>query len=79
MFQSVGERLNSLIVYLLSNLKKKLNFKKTDVSMVELIAVEFGLALTITIFGSYIFVHNEGWNYFDALYYCFITLTTIGK
>jgi hypothetical protein len=79
MFQSVGERLNAFIVFLFSNLKKKFKFKNQQVGLVELIAAEGFLAITITIFASYIFMRNEGWSYFDATYYCFITLTTIGR
>jgi hypothetical protein len=79
MFQSVGERLNSLIVFLMSNTKRRLRFKNQNVSIVELIAIECLFSLTITFLASYIFMTNEDWSYFDALYYCFITFTTIGK
>lgn len=78
MFQSVGERLNSLIAFVLGKLKRKLNLKNQDVGLFELITVEFVLTVTITGVASYIFMRNEGWSYFDAIYYCFITLTTIG-
>lgn len=78
MFQSVGERLNSLIAYVLGKIKKRLNLKNQDVGLVELITVESVLTMTITCFASYVFMRNEGWSYFDAMYYCFITLTTIG-
>lgn len=79
MFQSVGERLNSLIVFLLGKAKKQLGFKNTDVSRLELIAIELGLTITIMIVASYIFMRIENWQYFDAIYYTFITLTTIGS
>lgn len=78
MFQSVGERLNSFIIFLLTRLKKRLRFKNQEVGMFELITVEGCFSITIIIIASYVFVHNEGWAYFDAIYYCFITLTTIG-
>ena len=78
MFQSVGERLNAFIIFIFGNLKRKFKFKNQQVSLVELIAAEIILAITITIFAAYVFMEHEGWSYFDAIYYCFITLTTIG-
>ena len=79
MFQSVGERLNSLIVFLLNKVKKRLKFKNQDVGLIELITVEFILAITIIILASYVFMINENWDYFDSVYYCIITLLTIGN
>ena len=28
--------------------------------------------------GSYVFTHYEKWSFFEAFYFCFITMTTIG-
>lgn len=78
MFQSVGERLNAFIVFVLSGLKKKLKFRNHDISLVELITFELFFTFSITTFASYIFVKYEEWSYFDAIYYCVITLLTIG-
>ena len=78
MFQSVGERLNSLISFLLIKLKRRLKLKNQEVSIIDLITVELLLTFTITYVASYVFMKFEGWSYFDAVYYCFITLTTIG-
>lgn len=79
MFQSVGERLNSLIVFFLTRFKKRLKLKNQEVGLFELISIEFFLTMTITLVASYVFMNKEEWTYFDAMYYCFITLTTIGK
>lgn len=78
MFQSVGERLNSLIKFVLVRLKKKIKMKNQDVGLFELITVEVFFTMTITVIASYVFMKNEDWSYFDSMYYCFITLTTIG-
>lgn len=79
MFQSVGERLNSLIVFFLTRFKRRLKLKNQEVGLFELISIEFVLTMTITLVASYVFMNNEEWTYFDAMYYCFITLTTIGN
>ncbi|XP_026174416.1 potassium channel subfamily K member 3a [Mastacembelus armatus] len=78
MFQSVGERINTFIRYLLHRLKKCLGMRRTEVSMVNMVTIGFISCMSTLCVGALAFSHFEGWSFFHAYYYCFITLTTIG-
>ncbi|XP_061181574.1 two pore potassium channel protein sup-9-like [Saccostrea echinata] len=78
MFQSVGERLNTFVTFLLKNVKKCFRCKSKEVSQTDLIVITLMLSSIILTTGALIFSRNEGWKMLDAFYYCFITLTTIG-
>ncbi|XP_033727439.1 two pore potassium channel protein sup-9-like [Pecten maximus] len=78
MFQSVGERLNTFVTFVLKQIKKCFRFKNSEVSQTDLFFVTMNLSTIIITTGALAFSHVEGWNYIDAFYYCFITLTTIG-
>jgi hypothetical protein len=79
MFQSAGERLNAIISFVLSRLKRSLGFRRHKVSGFELIAVEFGMTTVLILGGSFVFSEQEKWTYFEAIYYSFVTFWTIGK
>ncbi|XP_068609799.1 potassium channel subfamily K member 3a [Brachionichthys hirsutus] len=78
MFQSVGERINTFVRYLLHHLKRCLGMRHTEVSMVNMVTIGFISCMSTLCVGALAFSHFEGWNFFHAYYYCFITLTTIG-
>ncbi|KAH3740810.1 potassium channel subfamily K member 9-like [Dreissena polymorpha] len=78
MYKSVGERLNIFVTYIMKQGKKCLRLKKTEVGQTELKIVTLSLSLIVLMPGAAAFMHFERWAYIDALYYCFITLTTIG-
>uniref|UniRef100_A0A673W9D7 Potassium channel subfamily K member n=1 Tax=Salmo trutta TaxID=8032 RepID=A0A673W9D7_SALTR len=78
MFQSLGERINTLVRYLLHRLKKCLGMRRTEVSMVNMVAIGFISCMSTLCIGALSFSYFEGWSFFYAYYYCFITLTTIG-
>lgn len=78
MFQSVGERLNTFVTFMLKHIKKCFRCKTTEVSQTDLIFVTLNISTFILTIGALVFSHVEGWKYLDAFYYCFITLTTIG-
>ncbi|CAF1052062.1 unnamed protein product [Didymodactylos carnosus] len=77
MFQSAGERLNALITFILSHVKRRFR-RRTDVSDIELITVEFALSTCVVLGASFVFSSKEKWSYFESIYYSFITLSTIG-
>lgn len=80
MFQSIGERLNTFLAHMFRRVKKKLGMKNTEVSNTANMVVLFGLlSMIVTVCsGAFIFSYYENWSYFQSLYYCFITVTTIG-
>lgn len=75
MIQSVGERLNSLITFFLKRFKRYFKRKREpQVTAMELLLCEALLAAVILLTGSYVFHRYEHWRYFDAFYYCLLTL-----
>uniref|UniRef100_A0A665V227 Potassium channel subfamily K member n=1 Tax=Echeneis naucrates TaxID=173247 RepID=A0A665V227_ECHNA len=78
MFQSLGERMNTFVRYLLHKAKQCMGFRRTEVSMENMVLVGFLSCIGTLCVGAAAFSHFEGWSFFHAYYYCFITLTTIG-
>ncbi|CAF0727131.1 unnamed protein product [Rotaria sp. Silwood1] len=79
MIQSVGERLNSLIRFVLKYIKRKFQKRREpQITAMELLTCEALLTVLTVATGSYVFHRCENWRYFDAFYYCLLTLTTIG-
>ncbi|KHJ86167.1 Ion channel [Oesophagostomum dentatum] len=74
---TIGERMNTFAARLLRSVKKAAG-KAPVVNHVDLIFVAFGLGTFLIVFGALAFSKYENWTYFDSLYYCFTTLTTIG-
>lgn len=79
MFQSVGERLNNFASYCIKTIKKCIKLRYYESTQTELVIVGTVLAVGVVTGGAAIFNHYEIWGYFNCVYYCFITLTTIGK
>ncbi|XP_041836878.1 potassium channel subfamily K member 15-like [Melanotaenia boesemani] len=78
MFQSLGERINTFVRYLLQRSKQCLGFRRTEVSMGNMVLVGLLSCMSTLCIGAAAFSHFENWTFFNAYYYCFITLTTIG-
>ncbi|XP_074598283.1 two pore potassium channel protein sup-9-like [Brevipalpus obovatus] len=77
-FQCIGERLNTFVAYSLKCCKKCFRMKKHEVSETHLVMFVLFLSILVMTTGAAVFSEWERWSYFDAFYYCFITLTTIG-
>uniref|UniRef100_H2YJM0 Potassium channel domain-containing protein n=1 Tax=Ciona savignyi TaxID=51511 RepID=H2YJM0_CIOSA len=78
MFQAMGDRMNNSAKSMLKSAGRKLGFKFDEISHKCLIP--FGIlscCVTVAV-GSVAFSHFEGWSYLNSVYYCVMTLSTIG-
>lgn len=78
MFQSLGERINTCVRHLLRRAKRGLGLQKSEVSMGNMVLVGLLSCMSTLCIGAATFSHFEDWSFFNAYYYCFVTLTTIG-
>lgn len=78
MFQSLGERINTFVRFLLHKAKKCIGLRRPEVSMANMVFIGFFSCISTLCLGAAAFSHYEGWSFFHAFYFCFITLTTIG-
>lgn len=46
--------------------------------LVHLVLIMLFVLITVIFLPAVLFMYLEGWNYFEAFYFCFISLTTIG-
>ena len=59
MFQSVGERLNTFVTFLLKQIKKTFKLKNTEVSQTNLILIALNLSIIVLTTGAAAFRHFE--------------------
>jgi len=59
MFQSLGERLNIFVTYLLHSLKKCLRLTDTNISQTHLIFISMNMSSLVVIGGAWAFSHYE--------------------
>eukprot|EP00093_Oithona_nana_P004941 04941.XXX_203703_206299_1 [CDS] Oithona nana genome sequencing. len=78
MFQSMGERMNKAFIIIIKTFRKWRGLRRIEVSEFDLILASGITSSIVVSFGAVLFHTQEGWSFFDSLYYCFITLSTIG-
>ncbi|XP_068172288.1 potassium channel subfamily K member 15-like [Antennarius striatus] len=78
MFQSLGERINTCVRYFLRRAKQGMGLRTTEVSMGNMVLVGLLSCTSTLCIGAAAFSHFEDWTFFNAYYYSFISLTTIG-
>jgi len=90
MFQSIGERLNAVTTFLLTVVlrpfrrclrsagERRRTTDDVHVSSTHLIIVSLSVSSLVVAGGAWAFTRCEGWTYLDSIYYCVVTLTTVG-
>ncbi|KAK3739737.1 hypothetical protein QZH41_016185 [Actinostola sp. cb2023] len=76
--RSIGNRISEFIALTIKSFDRRFYNRETDKLEIKTAVVAFGCLLVIIFIPAVGFAQIEQWNYMEAVYFCFITLTTIG-
>lgn len=74
----MGNRISEGISSAVKGFERKVYNRESEKLEIKTAVIAFILLLIIIIFPAFGFEALEEWSYFDSVYFCFITLTTIG-
>ena len=78
MFQSMGERMNKAFSVIIKRLRSAFGCSRIEATEFDLIFSSVVTSSIVVTCGALLYHTQEGWSFFDSLYYTFITLSTIG-
>lgn len=76
--RSVGNRISEGISTGIKIFERKVYNRETEKLEIKTAIIAFILLIAIVIFPAFGFHTLEKWSYFESVYFCFVTLTTIG-
>lgn len=76
--RSVGNRISEEISSIIKGFERKVYNRESDKLEIKTAIIAFVLLLVIIIFPAFGFQAIEGWSYEESVYFCFVTLSTIG-
>lgn len=76
--RSVGNRISEGISTSIKLFERRVYNRETEKLEIKTAAIAFILLIAIVIFPAFGFKAFEEWSYFESVYFCFVTLTTIG-
>ena len=76
--RSVGNRISEGISTGIKMFERKVYNRETEKLEIKTAIIAFILLIAIVIFPAFGFHALEKWTYFESVYFCFVTLTTIG-
>lgn len=76
--RSVGNRISEEISSIIKGFERKVYNRESDKLEIKTAIIAFILLLVIIIIPAFGFHELEGWSYENSVYFCFVTLSTIG-
>ncbi|XP_031552921.1 potassium channel subfamily K member 3-like [Actinia tenebrosa] len=76
--KNIGDRVNDLIHYIHYLVIVKLSKKDVEVLRTRTLVWTLGFVIIMLLFGATLYSQTEHWNFFDGIYFCFVTFSTIG-
>ncbi|EDO46328.1 predicted protein, partial [Nematostella vectensis] len=76
--KNLGDRIKDVIHYVHFLLATRVMKREGDPHEVALCFSALGFMFAMLVIGAILYAQTEHWNYFDGIYFCFITFSTIG-
>lgn len=76
--KNIGDRVNDLVHYIHYLIIVKLSKKDVEILQTRTLVWTYGVVVIMLLTGATLYSQTEHWSFFDGIYFCFVTFSTIG-